>query len=167
MVLLEDSTAHEASDPVSGVSGLFFIRCGVCCSDVVLIILRPILISILAVSNRNTLPSNPEVMITAAIIMAAAVIYLLYSIGKYFSFTRALGIDHFDESYRVMPLVREGIFRFTPNSMYVVGFLILWIPALLFSSVAALVIALFSHLYIWVHYFTVEKPDMIRIYGSS
>jgi len=132
-----------------------------------LIILRPVLISILAVSNRDTVPANPEVMVAASIIMTAAVIYLLYSIIRYFSFRRALGIDHFDESFRVMPLVREGIFRFTSNGMYVVGFLILWIPALLFSSVAASGFALFSHLYIWVHYFTVEKPDMIRIYGSN
>ncbi len=133
----------------------------------VLIILRPILISILAVSNRNTLSSNTEIMIALAIIMAVPVIYLLYSIIKYFSFRRALGIDHFDESYRSMQLVRKGIFRFTPNSMYVFGFLILWIPGLLFSSVAAFAFALFSHLYIWVHYFTVERPDMVRIYGSS
>lgn len=133
----------------------------------VLIILRPILICFLAISNRNTLPLTPVVAVTAAIIMTAPVVYLLYSIVKYFSFRRALGIDHFDISYRNMPLVREGIFRFTPNSMYVFGFLVIWIPAVIFSSVAALCFALFSHIYIWVHYFTVEKPDMVRIYGGS
>ncbi len=132
-----------------------------------LIILRPVLISILAVSNRNTVPANPEIMIIAAVLMVVPVIYLFYSVARYFSFRRALGIDHFSESYRSMPLVREGIFRFTPNSMYVFGFLVLWIPALLFTSVAALAFALFSHLYIWVHYFTVEKPDMVRIYGGE
>ncbi len=133
----------------------------------VLIIMRPVLISILAVSNRNSLPANPKVMSAVAFIMAIPVTYLGYSIIRYFSFRRALGIDHFDESYRSMPLVKAGIFRFAPNGMYVVGFLILWIPALLFSSVAASGFALFSHLYIWVHYFTVERPDMVRIYGSS
>jgi hypothetical protein len=28
-------------------------------------------------------------------------------------------------------------------------------------------VAAFNHLYIWVHYFTVEKPDMDYIYGSK
>ena len=88
-----------------------------------------------------------------------------YSIIKYFSIVRAFGIDHFDESYRSRPLVKEGIFRFTPNAMYIFGFTLLWAPAFYFSSVAALAFAFFSHLYIWVHYFCTEKPDMERIYG--
>ena len=28
-------------------------------------------------------------------------------------------------------------------------------------------VAGFSHLYIWVHYFTTELPDMHRIYGTQ
>jgi len=46
------------------------------------------------------------------------------------------------------------------------GLLILWIPGLVFASRAALLAALFHHLYIWVHYFTTEKPDLKRIYGG-
>ena len=41
----------------------------------------------------------------------------------------------------------------------------LWVPAFLFQSMAAMVIAAFSHAYIWVHYYATEKPDMKRIYG--
>jgi len=29
----------------------------------------------------------------------------------------------------------------------------------------ALLLAGFNHLYIWVHYYCTEKPDMERIYG--
>ena len=50
--------------------------------------------------------------------------------------------------------------------MYVFGFAILWVPALLFQSVAALIVAAFSHAYIWVHYYCTERPDMRRIYGK-
>ncbi len=133
----------------------------------VLIVLRPVLITILAASNRDTVQASTFYMRITAIILLIPVAYLGYSIVKYFSFTRAFGIDHFDESYRSMPLVRQGIFRFTPNAMYVFGFALLWAPAVFFSSVAALSFALFSHLYIWVHYFCTEKPDMKRIYGAS
>ena len=65
------------------------------------------------------------------------------------------------------PLAREGIFRFSGNSMYTFGFLILWIPAISFCSVAAVFSTLFSHLFIWVHYWCVEKPDINRIYGKQ
>ncbi len=49
--------------------------------------------------------------------------------------------------------------------MYVFGLLIFWIPGLLTASSPALLVALFSHIYIWVHYYSTEKPDMARIYG--
>ena len=71
------------------------------------------------------------------------------------------------ESYRSSSFVRKGIFRFTRNGMYVYGFLLLWVPALWFASLAALAVALFNHLYIWVHYFATERPDMERIYGRA
>jgi protein-S-isoprenylcysteine O-methyltransferase Ste14 len=131
----------------------------------IMIILRPVLITGLARSNENTLSFNPIVMQAAAIILLVPGIYLLYSIVRYFSFTRALGIDHFDESYRSLQLVREGIFRFTSNGMYIFGFLVLWAPAIFFSSIAAVAFAAFSHLYIWVHYYCTEKPDMEKIYS--
>ena len=51
--------------------------------------------------------------------------------------------------------------------MYVFGLLILWLPGLLMASKAALLAALFGHVYIWVHYFTVELHDMKYIYGSK
>jgi hypothetical protein len=49
--------------------------------------------------------------------------------------------------------------------MYVFGFLLFWIPALWFASAAALCAALFNHVYIWVHYFATERPDMQHIYA--
>ena len=91
---------------------------------------------------------------------------LAYSVTRYFTYRRAVGIDHFDPSYRNEPLVRHGIFRFTPNAMYTFGLLILWVPGLLAASAAALLAALFSHVYIWVHYFCTERPDMHHIYAK-
>ena len=133
----------------------------------VLILARPVLITSLAISNSGTLPINPVFAALLSIVLSIPVIYLLYSVRKYFGYVRAFGIDHFDPSYRTLPMVREGIFRFSSNAMYVFGFLLLWIPGLALQSVAATVVAAFSHLYIWVHYFFTEKPNMKYIYGST
>jgi protein-S-isoprenylcysteine O-methyltransferase Ste14 len=131
-----------------------------------LIILRPLFITFLAIANKDTLTINHTISVILVILLAAPPIYLLYSIARYFGFKRAFGIDHFDSSYKGKPLIKKGIFQYTRNGMYVFGLLILWIPGVLFSSLTALTAALFSHIYIWVHYFCTEKPDMGFIYGQ-
>lgn len=130
----------------------------------ILILARPVLATLLSISNAGTLPISAAAGHILALLLCVPVIYLMYSIRRYFSFSRAFGIDHFDAAYRDAPIVRQGIFRYTPNAMYVYGFLLLWIPALYFRSVAGVVAAAFSHAYIWVHYVTTEKPDMEAIY---
>ena len=131
----------------------------------VLGIARVVVVFILALANRDTLAVNLTALRILAIAAAIPTVYLFYSVKRYFGFKRALGIDHFDPSYRSVPFVRKGIFRFTRNGMYTYGFLLLWIPALWYASPAALCVALFNHLYIWVHYYATELPDMKCIYG--
>lgn len=92
-------------------------------------------------------------------------LYAMYSVRRYFGMSRAAGADHFDSSYRDMPFVRKGIFRFTSNGMYLYAFLLFWALALAFDSMAAMLAIGFAHAYIWVHFFATEKPDMAYIYG--
>ena len=120
----------------------------------------------LGLANRGSLDISQTLLNVLALVMSIPTIYLFYSVGRYFSYQRALGADHFDESYRTKPLERRGIFRFTRNGMYIYGFFSIWIPGLLLASKAALLSAAFSHIYIWVHYYCTEKPDMGRIYGQ-
>ena len=94
-------------------------------------------------------------------------LYAMYSVRRYFGMSRAAGGDHFDQSFRDMPMVKEGIFRFTNNGMYLYAFLLFWAIAVGFGSTAALVVAAFSHAYIWVHFYATEKPDMAYLYGSG
>ena len=126
---------------------------------------RPVLVFALGWSNRGTLEIYPWLGYGASLVLAVPVIYLMISVRRYFTFRRAFGIDHFDAEFRTLPMERRGIFRFSPNAMYVFGLLAIWMPAFLFQSSAALGIAAFSHAYIWVHYFATEKPDMTHIYG--
>jgi len=94
-------------------------------------------------------------------------VYAMYSVWRYFGFGRAAGADHFDPRNRDMPLVRQGIFRFTCNGMYLYAFLLFWAVAFAFNSFAATIVAVYSHAYIWVHYYATEKPDMEYLYRAS
>ncbi len=132
----------------------------------VLFVARAVFAFALGYANRGTLPIAPWLGYLIALLLVPPAGYLFYSVKAYFTFRRAFGIDHFEpQAFKDAPLVRGGIFRFSPNAMYVFGFFTLWIPAFLFQSAAALIFAAFSHVYIWVHYFCTEKPDMRRIYG--
>lgn len=128
---------------------------------------RVLAVFALAIANRDTVPLDPVLLKAGAIVALVPALYLFYSVKRYFTFTRALGIDHFDPAWRSAPFVRRGIFRFTRNGMYVYGFLLMWVPGLWWGSAAALAVALFNHLYIWVHYYATELPDMARIYGAA
>ncbi|MDR1529650.1 MAG: phosphatidylethanolamine N-methyltransferase family protein [Burkholderiales bacterium] len=127
-------------------------------------------IAALAYSNAQCAPGGEHMRIAGMIVacfLFAPSFYLIYSVHRYFGFTRAFGIDHFEpDTYRDIPFVKQGIFRFSQNAMYVYGFLMLWIPAFWFLSPAALVSAAFSHLYIWAHYFCTELPDIRFIYAD-
>jgi protein-S-isoprenylcysteine O-methyltransferase Ste14 len=128
---------------------------------------RPISVLLLAIANQGTISLSAYILFGLALFLAIPSIYLNYSMMRYFGLKRAFGADHFFQEYREMPLVKDGIFRYSNNGMYIFGFLNLWVIALLFASQAALVAALFNHLYIWVHYYSTEKPDMLRIYGDG
>ena len=126
---------------------------------------RLITIIILAISNKESMHLSPIISYLIAALITVPVIYLFYSVKKYFTVERAYGIDHFDRNYSE-PYEKRGIFKYTDNSMYIFGLMILYLPGLLFLSEAALLVALFNHVYIWVHYFFTERPDMIEIYGK-
>jgi hypothetical protein len=130
----------------------------------VLGIARVIVMFVLGYANQGSVALDPLMLKIAAVVALLPALYLFYSVKRYFTFRRAFGADHFDPSVRTMPFVRGGIFRFTSNGMYVFGFLLLWVPALWWASAGALVAALFNHLYIWVHYYATEQPDIARIY---
>ena len=134
----------------------------------VLIISRPIGILFLSISNAGTLHISWVLGILISIVLFIPSVYLFYSVKKYFGMDRTFGIDHFKpKEYAKTPPVTEGIFQYTSNGMYVFGFLLLYIPGLIALSKAALLVAIFNHLYIWVHYYFTELPDMKIIYKKE
>lgn len=119
----------------------------------------------LAVADAGSLSAPKSLLDLLAVVLAVPTAYLMYSVIRYFGLRRALGADHFEAAYRTMPMVKQGIYRYTDNGMYAFGFLGLYIPGLAWASGLALWVALFSHAYVWVHYYCTEVPDMRAIYG--
>lgn len=132
----------------------------------ILFIGRPVALMLLGISNQGTLRLNPLLAYVLALLLFLPFAYTMYSVFHYFGIDRAYGEDHFKPAaYQELPFVRQGMFRYTDNAMYKFGFLILWAVALVFLSKAALLVAAFNHLYIWVHFYFTELPDIRRIYG--
>ena len=133
----------------------------------ILFVARPISILLLGISNYDTLACPPALMYGAAVLSLIPGVYTMYSVAHYFGMDRAYGIDHFEpEKYREATFVKQGMFKYTDNAMYKFGFLILWSIALFTLSKAALLAVVFNHLYIWVHFYFTELPDIHRIYGA-
>lgn len=146
---------------VFGESGFTLYKIGFA----LLFVSRLLTIIILAIASAETLHVNATGAYVAAFILFIPAVYLFYSVKKYFGIDRAFGIDHFQpEKLKNEPFVKKGIFKYTSNGMYIYGFLLLWIPGLLLLSKAALIAALFNHLYIWTHYYFTELPDIKIIY---
>lgn len=132
-----------------------------------LLISRPITLIIISWADNTPITGFRNLEMLLGAVLLAAAIWAMHSVLVYFSIPRALGGDHFRDSYAEMPLVRKGAFKYTSNAMYGVAFLGLWGIALLFGSWNALVVALFQHAYIWVHMYCTEAPDMTRIYAPQ
>lgn len=133
----------------------------------ILFIGRPVSLILLGISNANTLDLNPLLAYALAVFLFIPFAYTMYSVFHYFGIDRAYGEDHFrPAAYRGKPFVKQGMFKYTDNAMYKFGFLILWAIALVFLSKAALLAAAFNHLYIWVHFYFTELPDIKHIYGG-
>jgi len=131
------------------------------------LVARPVLLVGMAVADSGSLMLPRWLSLTFGAAVLVPALFTLWSVFRYFGIPRALGGDHFRLRYRRMPMVRAGAFAWTPNAMYLIAFLGLWSIALLASSYVALVIALFQHAYIWVHYFCTEEPDMRLMYGAG
>ena len=93
--------------------------------------------------------------------------YTMYSVKKYFGFLRAAGADHFESKYRDMPFERRGIFKWTPNAMYVFAIGIPFGFAVATGSQSMFVVSIYTYISIWLHYFCTEKEDFKVIYGNN
>ena len=92
--------------------------------------------------------------------------YTMYSVKKYFGFLRAAGADHFYSKYREMTFERRGIFKWTPNAMYVFGIGIPFAFATATGSQSMFIVAIYTYISIWLHYYFTEKEDFKIIYGK-
>ncbi|MFC2023581.1 methyltransferase [Chloroflexota bacterium] len=130
-----------------------------------LLLMRPILMVALGLADFGSLGQLRGLQVAVGLLLLIPAAYTGWSFEMHFGAARALGGDHFRQSYREMPFVRKAAFKYSSNAMYTFGFLLLWSIALFTGSRAALAAALFQHAYIWVHLYCTEEPDMRVIYG--
>ena len=102
-----------------------------------------------------------------SIILFIPGIYTMYSVKKYFGFLRAAGADHFDPKYRDMPFEKRGIFKWSPNAMYVFAIGIPFAFAVATGSQSMFVVAIYTYISIWLHYFCTEREDFKVIYNNK
>jgi len=102
-----------------------------------------------------------------SIILFIPGVYTMYSVKKYFGFLRAAGADHFDLKYRDMPFEKRGIFKWSPNAMYVFAIGIPFSFAVATGSQSMFIVAIYTYISIWLHYFFTEKEDFKIIYENN
>lgn len=129
-----------------------------------LLLARPLTLLLTGLADFGTLTAPYLLLLIVGIALLVPAIWAAHSTVVHFTIPRALGGDHFRDHYAEIPLVRKGAFAVTSNAMYGLVFLGLWGIALLCGSWNALVLALFQHAYIWVHFYCTEAPDMARLY---
>lgn len=132
-----------------------------------LLVARPVSILVAGLADTGSLGDPRSLQLIFGTILMVPAIWGMHSVVKYFTINRALGGDHFYDRYANMPMVDQGIFKYSSNAMYAFVFLGLWGIALLTGSWNALVLALFNHAYIWVHMYCTEDPDMRIIYSDD
>jgi hypothetical protein len=138
-----------------------------CVGFVLLITTRLASIVCLAPLNSGTLAIPLGFRIVLVGVIAALNVWGLYSVVRYFGIRRAFGLDHFDASVRYKGLVTGGAYRYMRNVMYLIVVPVFLVPGLLWGSVASLILGVFHYIYVWVHYYCTELPDMAVIYGNT
>ena len=113
-----------------GKSGFVIFRIGF----IIFASLRLLSLLPISISSSNTLFLPFYIRILLIILTTPLILWVIYSIIRYFSITRLFGADHFDPMYREKSLEIRGIFKYIPNSMYTILLLIIYHPALLFDS---------------------------------
>lgn len=128
---------------------------------------RFVFLVVVALSNKESIDINLTLKYSLVGFFSILAVYTFYSVNNYFGLDRAAGLDHFDEKVSKLSFVKQGIFKYTSNGMYKYAFLIFYIPGLVFESKAAIIVAIFSHIYIWVHYYCTELQDIKIIYRKK
>ena len=95
-------------------------------------------------------------------------LYAIYSVARYFGITRAAGEDHFKpEEYRNRPFVKQGMYKYSSNVLYVYVMLIFLAVAVVSASKGGFLAAFYMYATVWTHYFCTEKPDISYIYRTA
>ena len=69
--------------------------------------------------------------------------------------------------YRDIPFEKRGVFKWTPNAMYIFAIGIPFAFATATGSQSMFIVAIYTYISIWLHYFCTEREDFKIIYGNN
>ncbi|MFO7952985.1 MAG: hypothetical protein R6U91_09325 [Bacillota bacterium] len=132
----------------------------------ILVVLRVATIFASGIANREVLAISDPNRLLFIVVLAVPCLWVLYLLARDGNFKQLAGEDYFkpEQDSEDYDYARENIFRSTAITVYSLGPMALYIPGIVFASPAALLLALFNHLYIWVHHFCTELPDREHFY---
>ncbi len=131
----------------------------------ILMVLRVAIIIASGLANKEVLTITAANRLLFIAVLAIPFLWTLYLLARSGNFKQVAGEDYFkpeqdSESNQAL----ENKIRSTAVAVYALGALGLYIPGIIFASPAALLLALFNHLYLWVHHFCTELPDREHLY---
>ena len=132
----------------------------------VLIVIRFFSIIEICIADKQSLTIPGAIRYPLAFIVHLPAIYAVYSVLRYFGLRRIPGEDHFKpEEYKTKKFVRQGMYKYSANVMYLYVGLVFLATAILCASKAGLLIVSYMYATVWTHYFCTEKPDIKYIYS--
>ena len=131
----------------------------------ILIFIRFFAIVAVCIADYKSFNISAPLRYSFSFIIHLPALYAIYSVVRYFGFRRTPGEDHFKpEEYRQKPFVKEGMYKYSSNVMYVYVGLIFLALAVFCASKGGLILSLYMYATVWTHYFCTEKPDIRSIY---
>ncbi len=124
-------------------------------------------IILVAAANREVIFIPDSFRWVGSIILGIVFTWLTYSVTKSSSYKDLAGAVFFESKDPNHCGIQKNISAVVPGAVYIFGPLSFYIPGLVLASPASLLLALFNHIYIWIHYCYTEAPSLKRVYSSN
>ncbi len=122
-------------------------------------------IVLVAIANQDNIYIPDFFKWTGSIILAVVFLGLIYSIASSSNYKDLVGVTFFEVNDHGSYKAEKQVYSLVPVTFYFLGSLGFYVPGILFSSPASLLLAFFNHLYICIHYYCTEVPSLKRIYN--
>ncbi len=112
-----------------------------------------------SIANRGYMDLSGTIRIAAPVIIVVVLLAYIFPGPASGYFKQLAGTGHFNAATKSASPPEQGREKYGDAGMYILLPLAFYIPGLFYASPAGLLLALFNHLYILIHYFCTVHPD--------